>query len=93
MLLIAQEMGFLKVGTISIGRTKIEANASKAKNVRCDRAGELLPISLEPPLQVEREGSQVYPRAPCALSSECDGCQYLPHRHCPMSPRPRRRGR
>lgn len=40
-LMLARELGVLKVGTISIDGTKIDANASKAKNVRYDRAGEL----------------------------------------------------
>jgi len=38
---LAREMGVLKVGTVSIDGTHIRANASKDKNVRYDRAGEL----------------------------------------------------
>jgi transposase len=38
---LARSMGVLKVGTISVDGTHIKANASKDKNVRYDRAGEL----------------------------------------------------
>ena len=38
---LAREIGVLKVGTVSIDGTHIQANASKDKNVRYDRAGEL----------------------------------------------------
>jgi transposase len=38
---LAREMGVLKVGTVSVDGTHIKANASKDKNVRYDRAGEL----------------------------------------------------
>lgn len=38
---LAREMGLLRVGAISVDSTKLKANASKAKNVRYDRAGEL----------------------------------------------------
>jgi len=38
---LAREMGVLKVGTVSVDGTHIRANASKDKNVRYDRAGEL----------------------------------------------------
>ena len=38
---LAREMRILKVGTISVDGTHIKANASKDKNVRYDRAGEL----------------------------------------------------
>jgi transposase len=38
---LAHEMGVLKVGTVSVDGTHIKANASKDKNVRYDRAGEL----------------------------------------------------
>jgi transposase len=40
-LMLAREMEVFQVGTISIDGTKIDANASKSKNVRYDRAGEL----------------------------------------------------
>jgi len=38
---LAREMGVLKVGTVAVDGTHIAANASKDKNVRYDRAGEL----------------------------------------------------
>ncbi len=38
---LARSMGVLKVGTISVDGTHIKANASKDKNIRYDRAGEL----------------------------------------------------
>jgi len=40
---LAREIGVLKVGTVSVDGTHIRANASKDKNVRYDRAGELVP--------------------------------------------------
>ncbi len=40
-LMLAGEMGVLKVGTISVDGTHIKANASINKSVRYDRAGEL----------------------------------------------------
>jgi len=38
---LAKAMGVLKVGTVSVDGTHIAANASKDRNVRYDRAGEL----------------------------------------------------
>jgi transposase len=38
---LARQMGVLKVGTVSVDGTHIRANASKDRNVRYDRAGEL----------------------------------------------------
>jgi transposase len=38
---LARAMGVLKVGTVSVDGTHLKANASKNKNVRYDRAGEL----------------------------------------------------
>lgn len=40
-LMLAREMDVLRIGTISIDGTKIDANASKDKNVRYDRAEKL----------------------------------------------------
>ena len=40
-LVLAREIGLLKVGMISIDGTKIDANASKVRSVRYDRAQEL----------------------------------------------------
>lgn len=38
---LARQMGLLKVGTVSVDGTHMRANASKDRNVRYDRAGEL----------------------------------------------------
>ena len=40
-LLLAQELKLLNVGVVSVDGTKIDANASKHKSLRYDRAGEL----------------------------------------------------
>jgi hypothetical protein len=40
-LLLAKETGLLKVGNVSIDGAKIDANASRAKSLRSDRAKEL----------------------------------------------------
>jgi hypothetical protein len=40
-LLLARETGLLKLGTVSIDGTRIDANASKIRSVRYDRAKEL----------------------------------------------------
>ena len=37
-LLMARELGLLKVGTVSVDGTKVEANASKIQSIRYDRA-------------------------------------------------------
>ncbi len=42
LLLLARELKLLKVGAISVDGTKIDANASKHRNVRYDRAGQLI---------------------------------------------------
>lgn len=39
---LAREMKLLKVGTVSVDGTKLKASASKNRNVRYDRAGELV---------------------------------------------------
>lgn len=39
---LARELKLLKVGTVSVDSTKLKANASKNRNVRYDRAGELV---------------------------------------------------
>jgi len=38
---LAREMGFLKVGSVSVDGTHVLANASKAKNIGYERAGQL----------------------------------------------------
>src|SRR5215210_2999500 len=40
-LLLAREAGLLRVGNVAIDGTKLDANASKIRSVRYDRAGEL----------------------------------------------------
>jgi transposase len=40
-LLLAREAGLLRVGAVAIDGTKLDANASKIRSVRYDRAGEL----------------------------------------------------
>ena len=40
-LLMARQAGLLRVGTVSVDGTKIDANASKVRSVRYDRANEL----------------------------------------------------
>ena len=40
-LLLARELGLLRVGTVSVEGTKLDANASKRKSIRYDRAVEL----------------------------------------------------
>ena len=41
-LLLARELKLVKVGVVSVDGTKIDANASKHRSVRYDRAGELI---------------------------------------------------
>ena len=40
-LLLAQELKLLRVGTVSVDGTKVDANANKRNSIRYDRAGEL----------------------------------------------------
>ena len=40
-LLLAKELGLVKLGNVSIDGTKLKANASKSRSIRYDRAGEL----------------------------------------------------
>jgi transposase len=42
-LLLAREMGLLRLGTVSIDGTKIDANASKIRSLRCNRAQRCAP--------------------------------------------------
>jgi transposase len=46
-LLLARESGLLRVGTVSIDGTKLDANASKIRSVRYDRAKEW-PVAVKP---------------------------------------------
>ena len=40
-LLLAKELKLLRVGTVSVDGTKVDANANKRNSIRYDRAGEL----------------------------------------------------
>ena len=50
-LLMARELGLLRVGTVSVDGTKVDANASKRNSIRYDRA-----VELRAQLQEEIEG-------------------------------------
>lgn len=64
---LAREMNILKVGTISVDGTQIQANASKYKNVTYDRAGEL-------DKQLELDIAQLLAQAEAAdVNDELDG--------------------
>ncbi len=64
-LLIAKEMKLLKLGTVSIDGTKIDANASKIRSVRYDRAKELR-------ARLERDIAELMARADAADEEESD---------------------
>lgn len=68
---LASEMGVLKVGTVSVDGTKIRANASKHKSLRCDRAGELVE-------QLDLEVKELLEQAEAADRSEEEQGQRLP---------------
>jgi transposase len=68
---LAREMEVLKVGTVSIDGTHIDANASKSKNVRYDRA-----VQLEEQLRLDIE--ELVRRAEEADQDESDDGQTLP---------------
>lgn len=70
-LILAREIGVLKVGTISIDGTKIDANASKDKNVRYDRAGEL-------EQRLEKDIQELIEKAEDADDSDDDDGRGLP---------------
>jgi transposase len=70
-LLMAKELKLLKVGQISVDGTKIDANASKHRNVRYDRAGELVE-------QLEVDIADLMAQAEQADSSEREDGQRLP---------------
>ena len=70
-LLLARELKLLKVGTISVDGTKIDANASKHRNVRYDRAGQLIE-------QLEQDIGGLLEQADVADSSEREEGQKLP---------------
>jgi transposase len=70
-LLMAKELKLLKVGQISVDGTKIDAHASKHRNVRYDRAGELVE-------QLEADIAGLMEQAEHADSSEREDGQRLP---------------
>ncbi|HID48151.1 MAG TPA: IS1182 family transposase, partial [Chromatiales bacterium] len=70
-LLLARELKLMKVGTLSVDGTKIGANASKHRNVRHDRAGELVE-------QLEADIEQLLTQAEQADQKAGDDGQSLP---------------
>jgi hypothetical protein len=71
-LLLARELGLLKLGTVSIDGTKIDANASKIRSVRYDRAKELrakLAADIAS-LMTQAEAADAEERDPQALPAE-----------------------
>ncbi len=68
---LARQMGVLKVGTVSVDGTHIDANASKSKNVRYDRA-----VQLEKQLRLDID--DLLRRAEQADSDETNDGQSLP---------------
>jgi len=68
---LAREMKILKVGTISVDGTQIQANASKYKNVSYNRAGEL-------DQQLELDIAELLRKAESADASEDDEGRRLP---------------
>lgn len=68
---LARELKLLKVGTISVDGTKVDANASKHRNVRYDRAGDLIE-------QLEADIAALLDKAEEADRSEREAGQQLP---------------
>ena len=68
---LAREVGVLKVGTVSVDGTHIDANASKSQNVRYDRA-----VHLEKQLRLDID--DLMRRAEEADNSEANDGQSLP---------------
>lgn len=68
---LAREMGVLKVGTVSVDGTHLDANASKSKNVRYDRA-----VQLEKQLRLDID--DLMRQAEEADNSETNDGQTLP---------------
>ncbi len=71
LLKLATEMGVLKVGTVSIDGTHIDANASKSKSLRFDRA-----TALEK--QLTKDIDKLMTQAEAADNAESDDGQSLP---------------
>lgn len=70
-LLMARELKLLKIGTVSVDGTKIDANASKHRSVRYDRAGALVD-------QLKLDIAELMARAEQADSSGVEDPQALP---------------
>ena len=68
---MAREMGLLQVGTVSVDGTHIAANASKDRNVRYDRAGEL-------EKQLQKDIAELMVKAEEADANDSDEGQRLP---------------
>jgi transposase len=68
---LARQMGVLKVGRVSVDGTHIAANASKDRNVRYDRAGQL-------DEQLQRDIAELMEQAEQADRSDDDDGQKLP---------------
>ena len=70
-LLLACEVGLLRIGLVSVGSTQVDANASRHRNVRYDRAGELSE-------QLRAEISQLLERAEAADQEAAGKDERLP---------------
>ncbi len=70
-LLLARELKLVKVGVVSVDGTKIDANASKHRSVRYDRAGALVD-------QLKIEIAELMARAAASDSSGEEDSQALP---------------
>lgn len=68
---LAHELKLLKVGKVSVDGTTLKANASKNRNVRYDRAGELV-------AQLEFEVRELMEQAECTDRGETDEGRPLP---------------
>lgn len=68
---LAHELKLLKVGTVSVDGTTLKANASKNRNVRYDRAGELVE-------QLELEVKALLEQAEATDTNEVSDAQALP---------------
>ena len=70
-LVLAQELGLVKLGMVSIDGTKIDANASKIRSVRYDRAKALRE-------QLDRDIAELMARAEAADAADAPDPQVLP---------------
>ena len=70
-LMLARELGLLKLGMVSIDGTKIDANASKIRSVRYDRARALR-------AQLDKDIAEIMARAEVADAEDAPDPQALP---------------